>query len=218
MKSLYVLIGLSLFLTSCVKKLEKEDAQKLLESINLMDYKSQFTTNYQEKIISQYYNGVTNTCNYGGGWGATICSEPFLDAGKDFRYLNSRDKEVLQYLEKFNYISLTDSVDYSSCCQYSYKLIKLGKKAKDVTSLIWKDDKSYTITTISPHINRITGIKTIEDGKKVEIEFDLKFECNEIGMILYGSHCSSIELESFIAQVEMYDDGWRITDIRKKPK
>ncbi|MBL7789387.1 MAG: hypothetical protein JNL75_06080 [Chitinophagales bacterium] len=211
-----ILLCIVLSISSCKTNLDTNGATALLQKVDFMDYQKEFTTNYKETIQSQYYNGSSNNCN-SGGWGVTMCSEPFINGNSDYRYLDSRTLKLLEQLEKYKYISVKDSVDNSSCCEYRYKVIHLEGESKNLDPKHLIVEKStITYITITPSLGTITGIKNTEEGKRAEIEFELKFTCSFLGNVVYQSHCSDTENESFLGIAEMYNDGWRITSIQKK--
>ena len=211
-----LLFGIAIIFSSCKNNLDTETAKVLLNNVDFMDYQKEFTTNYKETIQNQYYNGSSNNCNT-GGWGVTICSEPFLNGNRDYRYLDKRTLDLLTTLEKYKYISVKDSVDNSSCCEYRYKVVHLQDDTKYLNPKhLIVENSTITFVTITPSLGTITGIKNTEEGKRAEIEFELKFSCNQVGNMVYQGYCKDIKNESFLAIAEMYNDGWRITSIQKK--
>lgn len=218
-------IGISVLLftlSSCTKKLSREDALSIIKSEDLMKYQKEFSEPLFESYQTTYFIHTENQCS-----GVTLCAEPWItSSNKTWNMVSEVTKSKLSKLESKKYLALTDSTNNESCCVRFYKSINIlppmhefGSIREETKSDFFGGTSKNTFLTFQTRYPKIDEsslqLKVITDGKMVEAEFRVSFELNPLGQLLY-SGTDHVETSNWIATIEMYDSGWQLTSCKKK--
>ncbi len=194
-KTFFLLIGIMLITTSsCQKKLNREDAKRMISS----------NKNYPVKKNYEIIKAFKKDVNTDGGGVTVVLGED------EFKQKQS----IIEQFASLGLLKLTETPHREETSNFllgttvrTWTVVEVSLTDNGTKYLVQNNSGTYIVNLWETDVNDVTGIQELEGNKSAKVDYTISNKnITPFGQIFNDRN----EVISRIAYFSLYDDGWRM--------